>query len=199
MIRQTDPREELKARMNLHDFHFRIFLLTACIVLPAAICDLKWRRIPNHLTFTMILIAFSLHSMHAGWTGLLFSLKGMALGGGVFLVLHLFGAMGAGDVKLMGGVGALLGSRLVTTVLLLTVFVGGLLALGKLGMHLAKRYGVNEAWSEKPPPGAPERDDVSGFGCRAANPMKATIPYGVAIAAGTLITIILFIAAGRIS
>ena len=43
-------------------------------------------------------------------SGLWFALKGLGLGFGVYLVLYLLRAMGAGDVKLMAAVGSIVGA-----------------------------------------------------------------------------------------
>jgi prepilin peptidase CpaA len=64
---------------------------------------------------------------------LVFSLGGLAVGGGI-LIFYLMGALGAGDVKLMGSVGAFLGAEN-SDGINSTVFIGGLMALWKLVLN----------------------------------------------------------------
>ncbi len=56
-----------------------------------------------------------------GWDGLAFGLKGLAVGFGLLFIPYLFGAMGAGDVKLLAAIGSFIGAAEVARVLLLTV------------------------------------------------------------------------------
>jgi prepilin peptidase CpaA len=60
---------------------------------------------------------------------LLFSLGGLATGIAVLFILFLMGAMGAGDAKLMGAIGALSGTHAVLNAALFTMAAGGIYAL----------------------------------------------------------------------
>src|SRR5262249_39667660 len=71
-----------------------------------------------------------------GWAGLSDSALGVLLGFGVLLVFYLMGGMGAGDVKLMAGVGAWLGAGLT-----LAVFLASALAAGIYAVVLILLYG----------------------------------------------------------
>jgi prepilin peptidase CpaA len=57
------------------------------------------------------------------------SIIGFALGFALMMPGHLFGATGAGDVKLMAAVGAILGPALVVSAFLFTAIAGGVLAV----------------------------------------------------------------------
>ncbi len=61
--------------------------------------------------------------------------EGMALGIGIFILPYLVGGMGAGDVKLMGAVGAVLGPGGVFMAFLATALAGGILALLVMLIH----------------------------------------------------------------
>ena len=108
------------------------------ILTAAAAIDLRTQRIPNFLTLPSILIALVYYLMSDGTSGLLFSLAGLAAGIGLLLFPYLLGGMGAGDAKLMGAVGAMVGAQGVFISFLLTAVVGGIYALMLLAVK--KRY-----------------------------------------------------------
>ncbi len=89
-------------------------------------------------------IAF--YTYMTGSKGLIFSGEGLLLGMALFMVFYVCAGMGAGDVKLMGAIGSILGPEGVFAAFLGTALVGGIYAiilLKKYG-HLkgtVKRYG----------------------------------------------------------
>ena len=98
-------------------------------VVIATVIDIRTRRIPNSVTASMAGVGLALAA--AGLSGL--SLPAAAAGFVLGLVLmlpgHMLGATGAGDVKLMAAVGAIVGPALVVKAFLFTALAGGLLAL----------------------------------------------------------------------
>ena len=111
---------------------FWFLILPLITVAIATYTDIRWRIIPNKLTMPAILIGLILHTIHAGWSGFILSLLGLTVGGGLLLILHFAGGMGAGDVKLMGAIGALTGPATVMSALLLSCLFGGLYAFVKI-------------------------------------------------------------------
>jgi prepilin peptidase CpaA len=95
----------------------------------AAAIDLRTRRVPNPLTAS--LTASGLVFAAAGISGLSVSasIVGFVLGLALMLPGHLFGATGAGDVKLFAAAGSLLGPAPIVTAFFYTAIAGGLLAL----------------------------------------------------------------------
>ena len=106
-----------------------IFIFLAGILIIAAIIDLYLHKIPNFLTYPTIIIALLYNSMYHGLNGLLFSITGLLVGMAVLGIFYIFGAMGAGDVKLMGAVGAVLGPKNVLNAFLFTGIIGVVYAL----------------------------------------------------------------------
>lgn len=100
------------------------------ILLISSVTDLTQRRIPNLLTGPAIFIALLAYYFIGGLDGFLFSLRGLAFGLAIFLVPYLMGGMGAGDVKLMSAVGAVLGFSHTLVALLFIAVCGGIIALG---------------------------------------------------------------------
>lgn len=95
----------------------------------AAFYDLWQKRIPNLLTLPAALIGLIYYGISSGPRGVLFSFEGLLLGMALLSVPYLMGGMGAGDVKLMGAVGGILGPGGVFQAFLFTSIVGGVYAL----------------------------------------------------------------------
>jgi prepilin peptidase CpaA len=104
-------------------------LFSSCVLIAAAIFDLRYQKIPNALTFPTILIALAYAGFTRGVDGLLFSTGGMVLGMAILIVPYLMGGMGAGDVKLLGAVGAILGPLGVVNAFVLTALIGVIYAV----------------------------------------------------------------------
>ena len=95
----------------------------------ACVSDLRTRRIPNVLTFGAAAAAVVFHSAMNGLEGGIASLLGLIVGAALMLGLYLLGGMGAGDVKLLGALGAWLGPADAVWMVLYTGIAGGVLAL----------------------------------------------------------------------
>jgi len=80
-------------------------ILLALLVVTAAVFDLRFRRIPNWLTFPAILVGFGMNAFLYEWTGVRSAAFGLGLAFLIYFPLYLLRGMGAGDVKLMGAVG----------------------------------------------------------------------------------------------
>ena len=123
-----------------------VFLCLALIF--AAVYDLRYQKIPNLLNFSVALVALIFHTIFFGLEGLLFSGAGLLLGIAIFLPFYAFGGMGAGDVKLMGAVGAVVGAKGVFISALLTALFGGLYAVLMLMLyHKYARAMLSRAWA----------------------------------------------------
>lgn len=104
-----------------------VIVIAACVV--AAITDLQSRRIPNLLTIPLFLTGLVAgFAWNGGW-GVLESLLAAALLMTPYLLLFLFAGGGAGDAKLMAGIGAWLGLVNGMAALLAVALTGVLLAI----------------------------------------------------------------------
>jgi prepilin peptidase CpaA len=157
------------------------------VALLAAVFDVKSRRIPNLITGPAILAGLLLHSFFEGWHGLISSFTGALLCGIIFLVFYLAGGMGAGDVKLITAVGALVGLSNSASVLLTTAIAGGIMAVfyallrGRLKSTLLNfgQLAVHHSHQGLTP--HPELN--------VRNAATLRLPYGLAIAAGACATL----------
>lgn len=164
------------------------YLLIAALTLAviAAVIDVQQHRIPNWLTYPGILLGLALRGVLFGWKGLAGATTGLLLAGGIMFLFYMVRAMGAGDVKLMAALGALVGPREAITVLLATAIFGGVLAIGyaiyrrQIGSTLKNVGSVLRfhAWA-----GLQAHPDLN-----LDNPTALRLPYGLAIALGTLYT-----------
>lgn len=103
--------------------------MVAAGVLAATVIDLRTRRIPNELTAAMAGAGIAMAATGVSETSVAGSFLGFAIGLLLMLPGYGLGATGAGDVKLMAAVGAVVGPGLVVTAFFCTAIAGGVLAV----------------------------------------------------------------------
>jgi prepilin peptidase CpaA len=116
----------------------------SALVLAAIACaiDVRTRRIPNVLTFGAAACALVFHLAVGGAGGLADALLGWLVGTALLLAPYALGGMGAGDVKLLGAVGAWLGPGDAFWAAMYTGIAGG-----ALGLVVACAHGyLGQAW-----------------------------------------------------
>lgn len=142
-------------------------MLTLCalaLFAAAAATDIGARRIPNRLTLALALVGLARIAVAPTGAALL----SIAVDLGAAMLVFLLGAagfqlrlLGGGDVKLLAAGALWIGGASLLSYLMTTVLAGGILALGFVAWHLA-------------------------VGKRGA--AAPTLPYGVAVAAGGILT-----------
>ncbi len=108
----------------------------------AAAFDLWKRRIPNALTYSVLVAALALGFLYAAGSGLAAGLGGIAAGFAPCFVLFQLGGLGGGDVKLSAALGGRVGAWQILDVLLLATLLGALLALGVLAWRRTLDVGI---------------------------------------------------------
>lgn len=164
--------------------HEAIWIVSAVFAMAAGFTDLRWRRIPNWLTYPAAPIAVALHAIAGRWPEARLSLEGLALGLGLLLPLVLLRSLGGGDWKLVGALGAFFGWRRLIDVLLVTLLINALMAivliiskrriwrtLRNMGRLLAAFFRLH----------LPEKD------LTLDNPEAIKVPFGVAAAVGVVL------------
>ena len=150
--------------------------------LAAVIDDLARRHIANWIPAAALAGGFGWQIGQNGWQGALWALAGAGVGFLVFLIFFLLGGMGGGDVKLMAGFGALLGTGRLLEAALWTAGIGGIMAVTILGWK-ALRRGIG-TWVGS------SLESASKTLSAEEREREASIPYAPAIALGVWISLV---------
>ena len=162
-----------------------IWTLTLALTISAALLDWRSRRIPNWLTVPGFLSAVTLHVVLNGWQGLRFALAGGALALILLLPLVMLRALGAGDWKLMGAVGAFLGWKLFLFVMFGSILASGIIAMvqmirvGRVAETFRNMWTLLKGFFVF---GLKKNPQIS-----LDNPRLMKLPFGVAVAAATIV------------
>jgi prepilin peptidase CpaA len=160
-----------------------VLVLAVVLAALAGFTDWRSRRIPNWLTVSGWLVGVAANVLLGGWAGLKTSLLGAGLGLLVLLPFVLLRSLGAGDWKLAGALGAFVGPAMLINLLVGSIFVAGVMALGlviykrRLVQTLRNIWHMLASLLTFRMPGAEVSLD---------NPQALKIPYGVALALTTL-------------
>lgn len=169
----------------------KVVLLVALssVLLPAALIDVRSRRIPNLLSLAGIVLGLVLNLFFFGLSGAVTAGAGLLLAFAISLPLWLLGWAGAGDVKLVSAVGAMVGVGLVFPVLAGIALAGGgvsLLYLLAVRMERKPFFAslrptvlagkVGPALRVSPQEGGPER--------------RKGVPYALPVALGALAVVV---------
>ena len=163
-----------------------IWLVTVTLIVAAVIDGLQL-KVPNWITFPMIIGGWVYSFLAAGWPGLGYSLLATAVGLALLMPAYAIGGMGAGDVKLLAGVGAWVGSLVTFYAFCYSAILGGVIAV--LMVLYRKAWGkhqkqfahiVNEIVTIR---------DPNQLAVIAADRKKTMmlLPYGIPIAMGTIL------------
>ncbi|MES2264798.1 MAG: prepilin peptidase [Pseudomonadota bacterium] len=161
-----------------------------CLVMQAAVTDLTLRKIPNVLVLCGLPLALVLHMVvQPDWAALWTWLLGLLVGFLLFLPLYLLRGMAAGDVKLMAMVGAFAGPAGALQIGMATFIIGGVMGLALMAVNGRLRQGLYNLHAMLWPLllrllGVPLQPVLLAPGASVGG-----MPYGVAIACGTLTSI----------
>ncbi|QDU90109.1 Type IV leader peptidase family protein [Pirellulimonas nuda] len=169
-----------------------IWLVTVTLVVAAVIDGLQL-KVPNWLTFPMIVSGWVFSSTagatmygFAWYEALGFSLLGTVVGLLLLLPAYAIGGMGAGDVKLMAGIGAWVWTEHTLYAFAASAIVGGVIAvvmvLASKGWdkHQAQFWMIlGEIMNNKNP-------EVLAAIAKERKPRMMLLPYGIPMAIGTI-------------
>ena len=166
--------------------HWHVWLVTVTLVV-AAVIDGWQLKVPNWITFPLVISGWVYSVAFFGWEGLGWSLAGTAVGLGLLLPAYAIGGMGAGDVKLLAGVGAWFWGTVTFFAFCYSAVIGGVIAVG---MVLYRR-----AWAKHRDQFLTIFTEVTTI--RDPNQLSAIaaerkssmllLPYGIPIAIGSIL------------
>ncbi|MNO13028.1 Type 4 prepilin-like proteins leader peptide-processing enzyme [compost metagenome] len=106
-----------------------VWAFWSCLPFLAAalITDIRFMRIPNWITLPLLIAGLIVQGVLNGRHGFLVSLFGAGTGFLLLLIMHLLGAVGAGDVKLFAGIGAWTGILFTLQVAVYSVLFGAVI------------------------------------------------------------------------
>ncbi len=162
------------------------FLVPVAVII--AYYDVRYRRIPNAFVLATLAGGLAINTIFGGLNGAYESLGGCALAFALMFMLHIFGAMGAGDVKLFAAIGAVTGAPLVLPTFVVVILTGGLLAFVSIiraGVFLTTMHRVLQILVGLLPGWEMPKFTIP-------SDRKHTIPYGVAITLGSIISTAIF-------
>lgn len=165
--------------------HWPFWVVTVTLVVAAVIDGYKL-KVPNWITFPMIVSGWVVSTMSFGWEGLLWSLVGTVVGLALLLPAYAIGGMGAGDVKLLAGVGAWVGGSITFYAFCVSAIIGGVIAVLMVLYRRAwhKHYGqfwtiYNEMVTIRDP------EKLAEIAAERKSRMML-LPYGIPLAIGTI-------------
>lgn len=158
---------------------------TVVLLAVLAVClysDIRYRKIYNLVTMPAVIVGMVYHILVGGKNGLILSFSGLVAGLALLLIPFLMGGIGAGDVKLLGAIGALKGPFFVLYVGLASAIAGGIIVLFLLFYRgILIKVLSNMAWGL-----AIQKSSFLTKG----HLLGGSFPYGIAIVCGTVFTLL---------
>jgi prepilin peptidase CpaA len=168
------------------------YWLVSIVLIVAAVIDGIQLKVPNWLTFPMIFSGWIFSAITYGmagegwYIGLGWSLAGTAIGLALLLPAYAIGGMGAGDVKLMAGIGAWVHCWITFYAFCLSAIIGAIIAIamviiaGKTRKHKNQFVSiVNEIMTVRNP------ETLATIAAERKSTMML-LPYGIPICIGTI-------------
>ena len=155
------------------------------VLFLSVIFDLRVRRIPNWLTVPGVMAGLLLNGLE-GFAQFLHSFLGLMVGVGVLIVPFALGWLGAGDVKLFGMVGAVLGVQWIPRVLFYSGVMSGMLAVFVVIMRGVNLKAFPRMWMDLKV-FVMSLGQVLPEGVSQRTSHKKSIPWAVAIGLGVVV------------
>lgn len=170
---------------ELKSMIYTMWLLAIAVGLVAGWIDWRSHRIPNWLTVSGCGVGIVLNTIFFHWVGLKQSLLGAAIALGLLLPVVLLRGLGAGDWKLMGALGAIVGKGEILQLIVATILFAGVIAVVQIFIKRRVLVTLRNMW-----------ELIRGyfiFGLKPNaeisldNKAASTLPFGVAAAVATVL------------
>jgi prepilin peptidase CpaA len=102
------------------------------LLILALISDIKTFKIKNHITTTFTALGIITNTINGGFEGLKASLLGFCTPVMLLFILYVLKMLGAGDIKLFGAIGSIMGYKFATCSVLYSFILGGFIGIGFL-------------------------------------------------------------------
>ena len=163
---------------HVSNINLAINIILILLALTSFITDISKNKIYNTQTYPSMALGLILGYAAGGGHGILMSFAGLLTGLALLFIIFLAGGIGAGDVKLLGAIGALKGTVFVLWTMFYTGLIGGVIAFALLiwkgrllstfkNLFTFLRHPVKAHGNQKPEE-------------------RMYLPYGVAISLGTM-------------
>lgn len=166
--------------------NWHVWLVTVALVVAAVIDGWKF-KVPNWITFPLVLGGLIYSTALFGWVGLGASLLGTAVGLALLLPAYAIGGMGAGDVKLLAGVGAWIWPADTFYAFCLSAIIGGVIALGMVLYHRSWNKHFVQFWSIALEVMTIRDPEALSEIAAARKSSMLLLPYGIPLALGTIL------------
>jgi prepilin peptidase CpaA len=162
-----------------------IWLLSVTLII-AAIIDGWQLKVPNWLTFPLVMGGWAYSAACFGWDGLGGSLLGTAVGLALLLPAYAIGGMGAGDVKLLAGVGAWVGASVTFYAFCVSAVVGGVIAVAMVCWRRSWQHHCRQFWAIFTEILVVRDPEQLSAAAAERKTSMLLLPYGIPIAIGTI-------------
>lgn len=156
------------------------------VLIVAAVIDGRQLKVPNWLTFPFILSGVAYSTIAFGWAGLGWSLVGVVVGLALLLPAYAIGGMGAGDVKLLMGVGAWVHASHTFYGFCVSTVVGAVLAVLMVLYRRAWQKHYGQFWMILAEIFTIQKPSELAVIAGERKSSMLLLPYGIPIAIGTI-------------
>lgn len=165
--------------------HWAIWFVTITLIV-AAVIDGFELKVPNWITYPFIVSGWVYSFALFGWEGLGWSLVGTVVGLLLLLPPYAIGGMGAGDVKLLAGIGAWISVSHTVNAYCVSAIVGAVCAVLMVIVRNAWKKHSDQFWMILNEILAVKNPEKLSEIAAERKPRMLLLPYGIPIAIGTI-------------
>ena len=103
-------------------------IILLILLFLALLSDLRTYKIKNSITYAFMFVGLTANATMKGFEGIIFSLNGIMLPAVCLLILYIMKIIGAGDVKLLSAIGAIMGAGFAFHASVFSFLCGGVIA-----------------------------------------------------------------------
>ena len=168
-------------------------LVVAAATGVALVTDLWKFKVYNGLTLPLLVAGLVFHGTATNGLGLSFSACGLLCGFTGLIAFSALGGFGAGDVKLMAGIGAWLGPQNTLSLLIVSALVSGLSAVvicwwqGRLSERVLSAYAIMQNWRAADLKAAESVTGSLDEATQAPDRRGRVLPFAAMVASGLMI------------